>query len=229
MTTKKIMLSQPMDGLTERQILQTRDRFMHYAEKEGLKIMNTQFLGEFYSEYRMRERGIVQIPVYFLAKTIEVMSQCHVVFFAKGWERARGCKIEHKIALKYNLEIIYENKSKESNMNDSTPNPVHNNESGPNTVHNTNKENFDVTGSTTPDQWGAPYLVDIIEKEESLELIYKEKSLITYTTYPPQGPEERVFKVVYSCKNGAWHKSRRFYGIIVPAKKEEYIFNENRK
>ena len=36
------------------------------------------------------------------------MSLCHKVYFAKGWENARGCKIEHEVALAYGLEIIYE-------------------------------------------------------------------------------------------------------------------------
>jgi hypothetical protein len=36
------------------------------------------------------------------------MSLCNVAYFAKGWEKARGCKIEHEIALKYGIEIIEE-------------------------------------------------------------------------------------------------------------------------
>jgi hypothetical protein len=51
---------------------------------------------------------VVQIPLCFLAKSIENMSLCHKAYFAKGWENARGCKIEHEVALQYGLEIIYE-------------------------------------------------------------------------------------------------------------------------
>jgi hypothetical protein len=36
------------------------------------------------------------------------MSECTTVYFAKGWENARGCKIEHEVALQYGMEIIYE-------------------------------------------------------------------------------------------------------------------------
>jgi len=36
------------------------------------------------------------------------MSLCHKVYFAKGWEQARGCKIEHDAAIRYGLEVIYE-------------------------------------------------------------------------------------------------------------------------
>ena len=36
------------------------------------------------------------------------MSRCNAVYFCKGWENARGCKIEHDAAVAYGLKIIYE-------------------------------------------------------------------------------------------------------------------------
>ena len=36
------------------------------------------------------------------------MSKCNAVYFCKGWENARGCKIEHKTAKAYGLDMIYE-------------------------------------------------------------------------------------------------------------------------
>jgi hypothetical protein len=105
---KKIMISQPMNGLTEEQIINAQNKFLEYAKKENLEAINTYFKDEWYSQDSMSLRGIVQIPVCFLAKSIENMSLCHKVYFAKGWENARGCKIEHEVALQYGLEIIYE-------------------------------------------------------------------------------------------------------------------------
>jgi hypothetical protein len=105
---KKIMISQPMAGLTEEQIVETRNRFLQYAEEEGLEVVNTYFRDEWYSKESMTERGVVQIPVCFMAKSLENMSLCHIVYFAKGWGNARGCKIEHEVAVQYGLEIIYE-------------------------------------------------------------------------------------------------------------------------
>lgn len=60
------------------------------------------------SEEQIQKRGVVQISLYFLAKSLENMSLCHAVYFCKGWEKARGCKIEHDAAVAYGLEIIYE-------------------------------------------------------------------------------------------------------------------------
>lgn len=102
------MVSQPMHGFTDEQITESRNRFLEYAQKEGLEVINTYFQDEWYSKDSMINRGVVQIPLCFLAKSIENMSLCHKAYFSKGWENARGCKIEHEIALQYGLEIIYE-------------------------------------------------------------------------------------------------------------------------
>ena len=105
---KKIMISQPMNGFTYEQIVETRNRFLEYAKKENLEVVNTYFNDEWYSNESMSSRGVVQIPVFFLAKSLEYMSKCSTVYFAKGWENARGCKIEHEVALQYGIKIIYE-------------------------------------------------------------------------------------------------------------------------
>ena len=105
---KKAMLSQPMAGKTESEIIETRDRAIKYLEAMGCEVVNTLFTDEWYSKETMEERGVVQIPLCFLAKSLENMSLCHVAYFAKGWEKARGCRIEHEAAVAYGLEIIYE-------------------------------------------------------------------------------------------------------------------------
>jgi hypothetical protein len=102
------MISQPMNGLTDEQIDETRNRFFEFACKEKFDVVNTFFTGGFNSPSSMKSRGIIQIPVYFLAKSLEYMSECTTVYFAKGWENARGCKIEHEVALQYGLDVIYE-------------------------------------------------------------------------------------------------------------------------
>ena len=105
---KKAMLSQPMNGLTEEQIVESRNRAVEYLTTNGYEVVNTLFTDEWYGKESMGERGVRQIPVCFLAKSLENMSLCDTVFFVKGWEDARGCKIEHEVAKQYGLEIIYE-------------------------------------------------------------------------------------------------------------------------
>ena len=105
---KKAMLPQPMGGKTEDEIVATREKAISALEEKGYKVVNTLFTDEWYSKEKMEERGVVQIPLCFLAKSLENMSLCHTAYFCKGWEQARGCRIEHEAAKAYGLEILYE-------------------------------------------------------------------------------------------------------------------------
>lgn len=105
---KKAMFSQPMNGLTDEEIVATRERAIASLEKKGYEIVNTLFTDEWFSKEKMEERGVVQIPLCFLAKSLENMANCHAAYFCKGWEKARECKIEHDAAVAYGLMIYYE-------------------------------------------------------------------------------------------------------------------------
>lgn len=72
------------------------------------EIVNTLFTDKWYSNEAMKDRGVVQIPLCFLAKSLENMSLCHAAYFCKGWEQARGCRLEHDAAVAYGLDVIYE-------------------------------------------------------------------------------------------------------------------------
>lgn len=104
----KAMLSQPMGGKTQEEIVKTRERAIRALQERGYEVVNTLFTDEWYGKEAMEARGVVQIPLCFLAKSLENMSLCHAAYFCKGWEQARGCRIEHEAAKAYGLEIIYE-------------------------------------------------------------------------------------------------------------------------
>ena len=104
----KAMISQPMAGKTEQEIAETRERAIYALHQRDYEVVNTLFTDEWYSNDAMQKRGVVQIPLCFLAKSLENMSLCHAAYFCKGWENARGCKIEHDAAVAYGLDIIYE-------------------------------------------------------------------------------------------------------------------------
>ena len=104
----KAMLSQPMAGKSEQEIVETRTRAIGALETKGYEVVNTLFTDEWYSEEAMKARGVENVPLCFLAKSVENMSQCHAAYFCKGWRNARGCRIEHEVALAYGLTVIYE-------------------------------------------------------------------------------------------------------------------------
>jgi len=87
----------------------------------------------------------------------------------------------------------------------------------------------DVSSSGTVTQsnlntWSTPDRIGVIENGDSIEMIYKEISTVFYTVYPSPPPEERVFKIVFSCVDGKFNKSEPIYGEIEQATEETYIF-----
>lgn len=104
----KAMLSQPMACKTDEEIVATRKKAIKVLKEKGYETVNTLFTDEWYNRDKMEERGVVQIPLCFMAKGIENMSLCHAVYFCKGWQDARGCRIEHEVAKVYGLDILYE-------------------------------------------------------------------------------------------------------------------------
>lgn len=97
---KKIMISQPMRGKTNELIKEERKVLVQEFEDRGYEVLDTVF---------DEAPKNVDEAIYFLSKSIEYLSQADVIFFMKGWEKARGCKIEHEVAVEYGKEIIYEN------------------------------------------------------------------------------------------------------------------------
>ena len=103
---KKIaMVSQTMRGKTEQEILKTREKAVAVLTEKGYEVLNTYFDD---NEQDLKEKGFENVPLYHLAKSLKYMSKCNAVYFCKGWENARGCRIEHETAKAYDLDIIYE-------------------------------------------------------------------------------------------------------------------------
>lgn len=97
---KKLFISQPMKGKTDEEILKERETAIKQAEellKEPVEVIDSFFQGA---------PADVK-PLWFLGKSLELLSNADVAYFAKGWEEARGCKIEHDSCLAYEIKTIY--------------------------------------------------------------------------------------------------------------------------
>lgn len=55
----------------------------------------------------------------YLAKSLELLADADVAYFARGWESARGCLIENQCAIEYGIDTIedYTNGSLEQGYN----------------------------------------------------------------------------------------------------------------
>jgi len=95
----KVVISQPMNGKPEEQIKEERKELVKAIETSGDEVIDTVFTQE-------APKGC-DAAIYYLAKSIEAIGKADTVIFMKGWEKARGCVIEHLVAVKYDKEIVY--------------------------------------------------------------------------------------------------------------------------
>lgn len=95
----KIMISQPMKGKTEEQIRVEREELVEELESKGYEVVDTIFTDE--------PPENADIGMWYLALSIEAMSEVDGVVFMNGWENARGCVAEEYIARKYNKFCKY--------------------------------------------------------------------------------------------------------------------------
>lgn len=89
----KIMISQPMGYKSPERIKWERQDLVKELQEQGHYVVDTIFTEE--APKNCDE------AMYYLAKSIEVMAKVDAVIFMRGWQDARGCKIEHQIALEY--------------------------------------------------------------------------------------------------------------------------------
>ncbi len=95
---KKVMISQPMKGRSNEEIIAEREPIVKELLKKGYETINTVFAES--------PEEAQNAPVWYLSKSIEAMSTVDAVYFMDGWEEARGCKLERQIAEAYGITIL---------------------------------------------------------------------------------------------------------------------------
>ena len=89
----KIMISQPMRGKTNEQIKQEREELVRQLEAQGYEVVDTVFAEEAPKD--------CDTALFYLSKSIETIGKVDGLVFMSGWENARGCRIEHQVAIDY--------------------------------------------------------------------------------------------------------------------------------
>lgn len=102
---KKLFISQPMRGLTEEEILKERERIHKKASEimgEPLELIDLLF---------NNDTGFpenINLPVFYLGKSISLLAEADIAYFGRGWREARGCEIEYTIAMDYGITVMEE-------------------------------------------------------------------------------------------------------------------------
>ena len=95
----KIFISQPMKDKTNQEIEQERKEIIEKVEKYFGKI---EVIDSFFKDAPHDAK-----PLWFLGKSLELLSNANVIVLGKGWECSRGCRIEHECAVQYGISVIY--------------------------------------------------------------------------------------------------------------------------
>lgn len=100
----RVFISQKMNGLSEEEILRTREEAIRYAKfviglapGDKFEIIDSYF----------RTYPEDATPLFFLGKALELLSTADVCLFVGNWENARGCRIEHDCCLEYGIPRVY--------------------------------------------------------------------------------------------------------------------------
>ena len=96
---KKLFVSQPMRGKTDEEIIKEREAIIKKAEAvigEELEVIDSFFEGA----------PVDASPLWFLGKSIELLSKADVAVFGKGWDDARGCRIENECCIEYGITFV---------------------------------------------------------------------------------------------------------------------------
>jgi len=90
----KAIISQPMKGKSEEQVRSERAETIELLEAKGYEVVDTIFPD-------FTNQG--NVPLKYLAKSIDAIAAVDFVYFMHGWENARGCRIEHQCCVDYEI------------------------------------------------------------------------------------------------------------------------------
>ena len=98
----KLFISQPMKGKTDEEILSAREEAIASAKAKIADGEEVEVIDSFSQDAPADARR----PLWFLGKSLELLSTADMAYFAKGWQDARGCRIEHTCAIEYGIEVV---------------------------------------------------------------------------------------------------------------------------
>ena len=97
---KKVFIIQPMGGRSEDEVLRERAEIISELTKRGYDTVESYFSDG-------APIGCVHESIYYLGKSIERLCWADYIYLVPGWERGRGCVIEHAVAEAYHIpEVI---------------------------------------------------------------------------------------------------------------------------
>ena len=98
---KKVFISQPMSDKTDEEIKTERENII----KDVTNVLGEVEVIDSFFESAPHDAK----PLWFLGKSLELLSTADIAYFAKDWDKYRGCKIEHTCATEYGIDVMHFN------------------------------------------------------------------------------------------------------------------------
>lgn len=96
---KKLFISQPFRGRTEEEVFEERKKIhkiVEEIEKEEFLVIDQY--------HQIAPEGASRF--YYLSQDILLMDTADLIAFSPDWGLAKGCRVEHELALAYDLKMI---------------------------------------------------------------------------------------------------------------------------
>lgn len=95
----KVFLSHPMHGMSEKEVMDLRRRAKSYLDEFYGEV---EIIDNYHHENAPENAG----RVWHLGESIKMMNDADLVVFCPGYELARGCRVEEKICLEYDIPYL---------------------------------------------------------------------------------------------------------------------------
>ena len=102
-----LFISQPMRGFSDEEIKRVRkqiaaDALVKAADFYQTSVHDVEIMETIFNAFDPSTH-----PLMYLGESIKMLAGADIVYFARGWQDARGCVIEHECAQKYGKACIY--------------------------------------------------------------------------------------------------------------------------
>ena len=98
---RRLFVSQPMRGKTQEEIIERRNKAVEELQlrlNEEFEVVDSYFTED-------EPKDVKSSYVYWLGKSLELLSECDLALFIDDWYDYRGCQIEHQVCENYGIEI----------------------------------------------------------------------------------------------------------------------------
>ena len=96
---KELFIFQPRMDKIDKEILKARETAVGFAK--AILAEDVEVIDSFFQRAPADAK-----PLWYLGESLKLLATADVAYFAPGWDKARGCKIENICAKEYGIHTI---------------------------------------------------------------------------------------------------------------------------